>query len=211
MKHFSIPMILISGSVAISACDVEPSDVVGGGDDTTNPGDTGADVPAVPLQYTAIIIDDSRIFPTHRADGGNPCATSSMGAHGADIDAVALMDGPDLVGYLDTVDYEAGTRCTMDADFTDSDLVKGAPDGQLLEGFVSLGGGWLTGEFDNQALILPTYDVIVYEVGAEQGGLDEGFELFVAEDLDCVNQQRNECAKRIGEGEGEASFDLRGF
>jgi len=194
------------------ACDVE--DTVPGSD-TTGTDTTGTDtVVVVPDDYLSVIVDDSTIFPTHRTVGTDPCATSSVGAHGADIDAVGLFTaGGASAGYFNTVRLAQGTQCTIAAKYKEANEVKGQPDGTLLEGFVSLGGGYVIGEFDNQAIILPGYAIQVYEVGVEVGGVDEGYDVYVALDNSCGQSgARTNCQVKIGNGKGQGTFDdISGF
>ncbi|MBL8788777.1 MAG: hypothetical protein JNJ59_28035 [Deltaproteobacteria bacterium] len=192
-------------------------------------GCTGAGVcqgpPRPSGQYFAVILDDSRVFASHRSDGGDPCATASapLYAHGADIDAVGLFRGASLVGYLDVVDYLEGGVCAgaVANTMTDVNQARGAPDGAIDRGFVSLGGGFLTGEFDNSALIQTGYTIVVYEIGKKCGtntscgGVDEGYEVFVAEELDCVNRGGypfSACAIELSDSvAGEATVPVSGF
>lgn len=236
MKKILLPLALM-GTMALPmvACDVE--DPAGDATDTTTDttpgettGDTGPGDTTEPDKYFAVIVDDSQIFPTHRKVGGvqctdpaasgcNPCATSSVGAHGADIDAIGLFDGNLLIGYLDVVDYEGGPLC--DLAMNDPDQAKGAPNASLTDRFVSLGGGFLTGEFAGQAQIQTGDTIIVYEVGTKCansqscGGVDEGYEVFVAFDIDCVNEANYPYAscgiKLSDDAEGEATIPVSGF
>jgi hypothetical protein len=235
MRLIILPFALTGLVATAPGCDVEdPLGELGGtdtsttgGTDTstggtdTSTGGTDTVTPAEP-EFFAVIVDDSAIFPTHRSDGGNPCATSSAKAHGADLDAVELRDDTGAsLGYLDSVRLALGTVCDNDSRFEPiadeyrvADEVKGAPDGKLTENFVSLGGGYVIGEFAGAPLILPGYTIVVYEVGSDEGGQDEGFELFVAEDLSCGQSggDRTACQVRIGEGDGRSTFtDLSGF
>lgn len=200
-------------SASIVACDVE--DTFEPGSDTTITQDTAGDTTVAPTQYLSVIVDDSEIFPTHRVVGTNPCATAADGAHGADIDAVALFKGNgDLAGYYDTVRLALGTQCEIDAKYKNASEVKGAPQGKTNEGFVSLGGGYVIGEFDNRVTIQPGYSIIVYEIGKEVGGNSEGYKVFVAEDNSCGQSgaSRAGCQVEIGQGKGQGTFDdLLGF
>ncbi len=161
----------------------------------TDPGDLdpgyGEPQPAPePTKYYAVFIED---------DWDARCATSGVGAHGADIDAVGLWDptldpdNPELIGWLDVVDMELD-RATCDTyGFADPDLAIGPPDGELTEGFYSLAGGWLIGEFDHQVEILPHYIITVHEIddtfceGLSWCVGSEGYSVSIATDLDCVN------------------------
>ena len=173
--------------------------------------------------FYAVIVTDSMIFPNHRGpNSSDPCATSFANMHGADIDAVALFDADNLLGYLDNVDYADGGICTGDQAnaATDPSRARGAPNASLTSGFVSLGGGWLAGEFDSALEIVDGSTVVVYEAGSscsddpDCGGLDEGYEIFVATDLDCASQGDypwNDCALLLGAREGEGSIPFRAF
>ncbi|MBL8784700.1 MAG: hypothetical protein JNJ59_07380 [Deltaproteobacteria bacterium] len=171
----------------------------------------------------AVIVDDSQIFPYHRATGTNPCATAShpLYAHGADIDAVGLFDGSTLLGYLVSVDYREGGICSAN-NMSDPTLALGAPDGKVGSGFVSLGGGWLAGEFAEGVEIRPGHTLVVYEVGTHCaqnvncGAVDEGYEVFVATDLGCARVGAGypyaSCAARVSAlSKGEAAIPLSGF
>lgn len=238
MRKILLPFAFM-GSMALpmAACDVEQGDP----DATTAPDvnqetntETSEEVTPIGDEYYAVIVTDSEIFPTHRKGGActsptesgcNPCATSSNRAHGADIDAVGLFDGDEVVGYLDNVDYQDGDLCTGAQSnlMTDTDKVKGAPDASLSDGYVSLGGGWLTGEFDDALQITNGLQIVVFEVGSKCagddscGGDDEGYEVFVAPDLDCAAGAGQEypwanCAVQLGgEAEGESTIPVSGI
>ncbi len=235
MRRIVLPLALTGLVATAPGCDVETLDDLGTTDTSTGGGttdtstgggttdtSTGTDIETpVETQYLAVIVDDSEYFPNHRPAGQDPCVTSSNDAHGADIDAVELRDdmGGSL-GYLDSVRLGLGTICDTSSygpiapEFTVADEVKGAPDGKLTENFVSLGGGYLIGEFAGAPLILPGYTIVVYEIGSDVGGTDEGFDLFVAEDLSCGQSgaDRSACQVKLGEGEGRATFtDISGF
>lgn len=208
--------------------DTSPADTIGvdtSPADTTSDtaSETSADVDAPPAYY-AVIVDDSHIFPSHRIDGSDPCATASSPAnmHGADIDAVGLYDGDELIGYFDAVNYQEGGLCPNKPISTnDPEEATGAPDATLTTGIVSLGGGWLAGEFDFAVEVLTGYTVVVYETGttcgdnAVCGGVDEGYEVFVAEDLDCPSRDAypyRDCAVRLtGSGKGVTTLPVIGF
>jgi hypothetical protein len=222
MRRIIVPFALgglLSASVV--ACDVEdpfmPGTDTSIGTDTSTGEDTivPPEDTSVSTQYLAVIVDDTDIFPTHRSDGGNPCATSSVGAHGADIDAVKLFNDADVeIGTLSNARLAAGTECEIAAKYADFNEVLGQPDGTLTENFVSLGGGYVIGEFENAALILPGYSLQVFELGKDVNGVDEGYEVFVATDLSCGQSgtSRDGCQVRIGEGKGNGTFnELSGF
>lgn len=149
---------------------------------------------ALPIRYYAVILDDSAQFASHRSDGGDPCATSPSKAHGADIDAVELLD-VDGVTVLDTLVhlyFVAGETCADNA-FDDLEAAKGAPDGDLDSGFVSLAGGSLTGEFGASSLeILEGYSLRIYEiddafcVGVPSCVGSEGYSVYVATERECT-------------------------
>jgi len=228
MRKILLPFVLMGAmSLPLVACDVEPE----GGDatDTNRPdGEVSpdTDVP-VTTKYFAVIVTDSEIFPTHRTVGTNPCATAAppLYAHGADIDAVGLFDGDQLIGYLDTVDYQEGGLCNSSPNnpstMQDSDEAKGAPNAKINENFVALGGGFLTGEFAGAPEIQSGDIIIVYEVGTKCagnnncGGVNEGYAVFVATDLDCVNDASypySSCGVMLSDdAEGEATLTVSGF
>jgi hypothetical protein len=205
-------------SASFVACDVEdpfnPSDTSVLQDTSTEQDTSTQEDTVQPATYFAVIVDDSEVFPTHRAENAI-CLTSASKAHGADIDGVGLFDAQgNLVGYYDSVRLEQGDYCEFDAKYTNPDEAKGEPDGTLTENFASLGGGYIIGEFDNAAQVLAGYAIQVYEVGAEVGGVDEGYDVFVATDLSCGQggADRSSCQVAIGSGEGQGSFTgISGF
>ena len=220
MRRIILPLALTGLVTSAPGCDVEdPLADLGGSDTSTGGTDT---VIPVETEFFAIVVDDSAEFATHRPAGQDPCATSSAGAHGADVDAVELRDetGGSL-GYYDSVRLEIGAACENNDRFDpvadvyrDAAEAKGAPDGTLTENFVSLGGGYIIGEFTDAPVIMPGYTVVVYEVGADVGGQDEGFSVYVAEDLSCGQNggDRTACQVKIGSGDGQATLtDISGF
>lgn len=236
MRRIILPLALTGLVTTAPGCDVEdPLGDIGTEDDTSTPGGTdtstggtdtstgGTDTETpVTTEYFAIVVDDSEEFATHRPAGQDPCATSSVGAHGADIDAVELRDeNGGSLGYYDSVRLEIGAACENNDRFDpvadvyrDADQSKGEPDGTLTENFVALGGGYIIGEFTGAPVILPGYTVVVYEVGADVGGQDEGFSVYVAEDLSCGQNggDRTACQIKIGSGDGQATLtDISGF
>lgn len=213
-------------SLPLVGCDVEEepgTDTVQTDTTDTTGGDTDTTPDTTPTtEYRAIIVDDDGIFQNHRQVGTNPCVTSSVGAHGADIDAVGLFesDATTLVGYFDSVSGALGDTCEIAAAYTDLTEAEGAPNGTLLAGFVSLGGGAISGEFDGGVELLEDDVVVVYEVGTKCGtdttcgGVDEGYHVWVADRLDCVDRTRSECAFKATTGEGnmgESTVTLTGF
>jgi len=211
-------------TLGIQACETQggDSDIVT--TDTFTPTDTtvtdtniGTDTTVVAPEYYAVFLED---LSEHR------CATSSSGAHGADIDAVALWDGNTLVGYLDSIDAERDDADCTKHGFEDTAQAKGAPQAnpKLTEGFYSLGFGWLIGEFDGAAQILSGYDVTVYEIDDDActaAGLNPGvncvgsepYAVSIATGLDCVNEaDPNACMVFISDqAEGTATLPLSGF
>lgn len=175
-------------------CDVSEDPI--DGDDTTIGDDTGGDT--IDEDTTVVAPDYFAILLQDRWD--ERCATSSSGAHGADIDAVGLFDSSadtaTLLGYAQFAASKSdpnGLECNAYS-FDDLDDLKGAPDGSLTNGFYSLYGGWALIEFENQIQILDDYAVVVYEIGDDfcQGisGCvgDEGYDVYVATELDCVTE-----------------------
>ncbi|MFO0748375.1 MAG: hypothetical protein U1F43_22335 [Myxococcota bacterium] len=212
MRKILVPFALMGlCSLPMVACDVQ-----GDGDATTstNPTTTNDTTDTVQTtKYYGLVVDDSEFF-----DGR--CATSSSKAHGADIDAVELSDGTNSLGYFDTVIYQPGTVCDVTSGtHADPELVKGAPNGSLTEGYVSLGGGFVAGEFDNQVQILPGYTVTVYEIGDDFcAGIpncvgDEKYAVSVITELGCLSA--GGCEERVitgtGGASGEAEIPLSGF
>jgi hypothetical protein len=172
-----------------------------------------------PTVYRSVIIDDDGVFQQHRSD--NVCATSSLGAHGADIDAVGLFDddGTTLLGYFTTARAKLGTTCDIAAQHSDPGEATGSPDGTLTTNFVSLGGGAIIGSFGNSIAIEPGNFVVVYEIGDDFcAGVpscvgNECYHVFLATDLDCLDKDRTKCQLRITDGTacGESAVDMSGF
>lgn len=213
MRKILVPFALMGlTSVAMIGCDVEDTEGdVTNTTDVTTPNDT-SDVPPPPTEYYALVVDDSVQFPDHRPDGGNPCATSSVDAHGADIDAVELLNGSTSLGFWATTKYQPGTMCEIAAKYSDSNEAEGPSDGTLTENFVSLGGGRIGGEFEASSLqILESYTVIVYEVGVAEGGIDEEYTVSITEELSCLDAGQTCESVEIGDGAGESTFALSGF
>lgn len=169
--------------------------------------------------YRSIIIDDDGIFQQHRSE--NLCATSSLGAHGADIDSVGLFeaDGATLLGYFTTVRAKLGTSCDIAEQHSDPSEAVGAPDGTLTTNFVSLGGGAIIGSFGDSIAIEPGHVVVVYEIGDNFcAGIptcvgDECFQVFLAPDLDCLDGDRSKCQVRLTAEDacGEVAIAMSGF
>jgi hypothetical protein len=165
--------------------------------------------------YHAVIVDDSEIFPFHRRDGSNPCLTSQVDAHGADIDAVMLLDPQGQnPRYLENVRLALGTQCQIGERYRLPEELKGLPDGLSNENFVSLGGGYIAGEFQGRPEVVPGATIVVFEVGSAAGQRDEGYDLYVARDVTCGHggSNRSGCQFKIGRGRGESSFNsIHGF
>lgn len=230
MKKFWLPLALSALLLSpLAACEVSE-----GEEDTNTTTDTTTDTTVtetgatdtvtdttVATQYFAIFVED---------DWDGVCGLS--GAPGADIDAIGLFDptndaaNPELVGYLDVVDFEQNpggdTKCdNLDARYQMADNAKGDPDATLYEGFIALYEGFLIGEFENQAQVLPGYEVTVYEVDRDtcdnngNCGNPETYATYVATELDCVNQGtdfRSTCMVLISdEATGQATIPLAGF
>lgn len=151
-----------------------------------------------PSGWSAVWIDDTGF--------GGTCI-SVNNADGADIDAIGLFDqGGSLVGYLGEVRGDAGDTCPND--YEDFSASLGAPDGTLLENYVSLVGGYLVGEFAGTPSLEASQTITVYEVGAAVGSIDEVYDLYLATDIDCggIGKPLAACSFLTGSGEGEATF-----
>lgn len=192
--------------------------------DTASCGDGSADTDSDVAQpevtpetrRRAIIVDDDGLFQNHRQVGSDPCLTSSSGAHGADIDAVALFeaDGTTLVSYFASVRGKAGTTCSIAPAFSDATAAIGAPDGTLTGQFFSLGGGAISGSFEADLDVVDGDVLVVYVVGACGDGVDDAYHVFVADTLDCIDRNRSTCAVRITKDAGAKCQDgisLSGF
>ena len=185
MRKIIVPFALLTlTSLPMVACDVEEGD----GDattTTTTPNDTSDTVETV--RYFTLVVDDTDRFDER-------CATSSSGAHGADIDAVELSNGNSSLGFFTSTVYRPGTVCDIGDNHDNADEVEGAPDGSLTDGFVSLGGGLIAGEFTNAAIeLLNGYTVEVFEIdddfcaGIANCVGSEPYDVWVTETNSCID------------------------
>lgn len=209
MRKILVPFALIGlCSLPMVACDVEDGDedaTTNTNPSGTNPTDDNDTSPTV--NYEAVIVDDSAQF-------NGRCATSSSGAHGADIDAVELVRGSD--SYLVAgVNYQPGTVCPIGATHKNPEDVKGAPQDDLNTGYVSLGGGSVTVTFLSQVFIQDGDEIIVYEVGDTACGNitscvgDEAFSVYLANDLDCEKDTADcDVLKLSDEAGGESTISV---
>jgi len=185
--------------------------------DTTTADTTETDTTEPDPEYYAVFLDDLW-------DGR--CATSGYGAHGADIDAVGLFEGESHIAWLDAdfIDAEFTPSCPSHDKSQDPKRAAGAPDGNVGSGtgFYSLAGGWLIGEFVGAPLIIPGYELVVYEVDSSYtwsggAGRNDPYEVYVATSIDCVNEGpgfRNSCMVRLTGSQGangSATIPVVGF
>ena len=203
MRKLMRTLLVGLATVALMAgCDVSSSE-----DDTgtvnpptdqggTDPGNADTYVP--PAGYFAIMVEE----------GGTPSCSNNL-AHGADIDAVQLSDsGGTHVAWYSHVQGAVGTGGCEDKDpnaFTDL---------SLLDGYVSLNGGFIAGEFDSGIQLIEDYTVTVYEAGSQTSsggvsGKDEPYNVYAAYDMTCAGTMEA-CAKLVGNAVGEADVPLGG-
>ncbi len=219
-KHLLVVGVL---AVPLAACELEGGEVdddtfTDTQDDQGNNTDEVEDDTTGPTGPTAVYLEDL-VW-----DG--KCRSSSN-SNGPDIDAVELQLA-DLQSsvYLDTVvgdvPEKAGEQlavanpATCDNNFKNIQAAKGAPDATKLvpakdTQFVSLHGGWIAGEFENQTFIAVGDTIVVHEVGTNFGGnanSDEMVGLYVMTDLGCAGPTDTTCAFKVGEGAGVANFDI---
>lgn len=208
MKQYVMACVAALGLGACETNNVPQDEVDSGSPDT--------DVVDPPLEpeYFAVLLDDSVQFPEHRTDGGDPCATSAANAHGADIDAIELLDsdGVTSLGTLASSVYHPATLCD-DTAFTDPEEAESVPDGSLNDGFVSLAGGGLSGEFPASLELLAGYIIKVYEIDdAFCGGSpscvgSEKYSVYITSELDCGKDDPDCDVLLISdEGDGSGSF-----
>ncbi|MCA9515139.1 MAG: hypothetical protein KC635_09375 [Myxococcales bacterium] len=190
-----------------------------GSSDTTTTGGTtsGADTSSGPgpVAYYAIFVEDL----------WDRTCRSSSGQEGADIDAVELFDeAGHHVAYLDTVDAERSpTICSNMEAHADPRAATGAPDGSLTDHAYSLWGGWLIGEFEFGVELTAGDRVQVFEIddsycqGIPSCLGSEKYEVYLATELDCVNQGedfRDTCMIKLTAGGGalgSITIELSGF
>ncbi|MCA9514355.1 MAG: hypothetical protein KC635_05390 [Myxococcales bacterium] len=225
MRKLALPAVMAGlMSMGFMACDTNGTD----SDATTNTTDTVSDTSTgtdtfvedtnvVTTTYTAIFLEDLWDQVCH----------STSGAEGADIDAVELFDDSgNHIAYFDenAMDSERATKtCPNEANHADTKDAAGAPDGSLTTNFYSLWGGWLIGEFQSAPFIEAGNQVKVFEIddafcaGISQCIGSEKYDVYVAEDLDCVNQGsdfRNTCMIKLTDTDGangSVTIDLTGF
>ncbi len=200
-------------ALPMAGCEVDPDD----GDATTNPtqstGTTtdSANDQEVPVTGPiAVIVSDEDTF-------SGPCK-STVGADGADIDAVTLSDADDnsLGGFVNA-SINPGSTCTVTKKNVED--VKGNPNGNINSGFISLGGGYVAGVFDHNVYILKDYVISVYEIGDDDcpaGVLcvgDEPYKVYVADSMNCGGGKAS-CAFELSSesgGDSTVVVDLTGF
>jgi hypothetical protein len=218
MRKILVPFALMGlTSLPFAACDVEDGD--GDTTDTTNQPDTSGDTADVPeeIHFYTIVVDD-----TDRFDGR--CATSSSGAHGADINAVELSNGSGSLGFFvdGSIVYQPGTDCTIGDNHDNPEEAAGDPgDGSLTDGFVSLGGGLIAGEITAASVeLLPGYTVEVFEIdddfcaGISSCVGSEPYDVWITEENACLTT-RTDCETVTITGtdgaEGTSTTTLAGF
>ena len=204
-------------ALPMTGCEVEPDD----GDATTNPTsntnptstnptDTNNDQEVPVTGPIAVIVSDEDTF-------SGQCK-STVGADGADIDAVTLSDADDnsLGGFVNA-SIHPGSTCTVTK--TNVEDVKGNPNGNINSGFISLGGGYVAGVFAGNVYILKDYVISVYEIGDDDcpaGVLcvgDEPYKVFVADSMNCAGGHAS-CAFELSSesgGDQTVVVDLTGF
>ena len=203
MLRWTTILIAISSLALVTACEASEDD------DAMVTADTGGtDTVQPPAGYFAVLIEDST---TH------DCSNNSKN-HGADMDAMELVDGSDSLAFADQVDGQVGdsdgssSLCgDINPDKIDLNEFKGAPDGSLSDGFVALGGGYLIAEFSGALEILPAYTLMVYEVGVNecgsQGCLDETYTVSVTPGLTNFTDKTTVSSTAAG----TATLDLTGI
>jgi len=161
----------------------------GGSPDTGGTPDAGpGEDTTAPTQYFAVYVSDITDFD---------CSNNSKN-HGADIDAIELIDAvtdasagfvTDAGGMLGD-GSGSGNNCSGEPSPASQELnnIKGAPNGDLSGGFVALAGGYLTAEFGSLE-ITDAYEIQIYEVGTDecgsQGCKDDEMTVGIATDLSC--------------------------
>lgn len=192
MRAILLSLSILSLVLATPACD----DVVDGdpdatGDTTPEPDATGDTdtVEPEPPEYRAALIRDLWLLDETIEDKRNDGCRSAQGADGADIDAVLLVL-PDNVAYAgEFVDAYIPSGLCDNEDYFDTDLAKGEPDGDLSGGFVTLRGGWLLVEFEDQLVIQEDDAIVTHEIGVENHGAsgEDPYEVYLATSLECVS------------------------
>ena len=190
------------------------------GTDTINLPDVNPDTS---LPDTIVTRTYSAVYILDHWDGINCGSTDpAKMSPGADIDAVELLNGIDLLGTFDVVRGEsnpdANTKCEANG-FDDPNLAKGAPDATgNFENYFSLHGGWIIGEFTNATEIQAGDTIKIYELGQSHPlsteGNDEPYEAFIATEIACVDDadpQVNCMIQLTAEAEGTATLPVAAF
>lgn len=144
-----------------------------------------------PKTYSAVLIRDLWLPNKHIEEKDNDGCRSAVGADGADIDAIALVDAAGVrteYYFLDKVVSHIGKGHCKEELHDDDSAALGMADGSLYDGYVSLRGGWLAGEFEFGLLLAPDMTLTVYEVGVTNHGAtgEDPYAAYAITDLSCL-------------------------
>ncbi|MFT5434496.1 MAG: hypothetical protein ACI9OJ_005209 [Myxococcota bacterium] len=208
-----------AGPVDVGAQDVGPTDagpVDAGPVDTV---DAGTDVPVPDVGPIDTVSEDAgtvdEFFWVRITD--NPENSSLavcldvFASPGADIDAVLLYRGGQLLGHataitgmLDTDPNMTGAPCQND--FDDLKDAEGAPDAEEEAGFTSLNGGYLIFRFDGNPEIEKGDFISVVELGTANVGVPESYRVDIGQTGDADGIWVPIGGLHVGEQDIEVSF-----
>ncbi len=196
----------LGSTLTTPACDA-PGAGSAASTDATGDGTSAGDAPTVAGPFHAVLILDDADFA---------CSVNQR-SHGADIDAVALLDAEGK-----RVSWWAKARMVPGDDskcaaplayrFTVAREAQGGANATLDDHYVALAGGYVIGEFKDAQEITADQSVHVYEVGASVGGRDDPYSVWLATDLTCTPDADPPCAQLVEpRAVGESVIPLAGF
>lgn len=222
MNRWKMTLMAALSGFALMACDTM-DDLGAEGAEGMETGETPEVEEEAPKTYSAVLIRDLWLPSKALEDKENDGCQSAVGADGADIDAVALVDsaGPRTEYYfLDKVVSHIGSGLCKEEYAKDDKEALGIADGSIWDGYVSLRGGWLAGEFEFGLLLTPDLSLTVYEVGVNNHGAtgEDPYAVYAITDISCVDGLDPENWPAIEEacsavliadaGDGEATMGL---
>lgn len=217
LRHPASPPLLssaLAGALALGLALATPAcDAPGGGGAADS--DASGDAPsagdgaglAVEGPFHAVLIRDDPDFA---------CSVNQR-SHGADIDAVSLLDAEGkYVSWWAKARMVPGdsSKCAepLANRFTIASEAQGGANATLDDHYVALAGGYVIGQFKDAQEITSGQSVHVYEVGVAAGGRDDPYSVWLATDLSCTPDAEPPCAALVEpHAVGESVIALSGF
>ncbi|MGM0574185.1 MAG: hypothetical protein ACQEXJ_00430 [Myxococcota bacterium] len=203
-KHSRIPLLLATAgllALPLAACEID--DDGNGLTDNGGTPDAAGDVQDTTeeQQFAGVLVQDLWNPDTCGEPDQAGCCGSQHEAKmapGADIDAVELIAGSDILGTFEFVASETNPTgsdvCSANA-YDDPDAAKGAPDATQAfpepagTGYFALHGGWIAGEFTGGVFVQAGDQIKVWELGQSHDlandGTDEPYEVHLVETIGC--------------------------